>query len=323
MNDNAETANRRDSLRLRRLKSAKIVFNNASSIIDCVLRDISDTGAKLETENAAHLPKNLILKVGDEQSFDCEVMWRSERQLGVRFRNNESLRHLSGFLASMAHELHTPLGAIIGFAEAIDAGRFGPLSHPKYAKQLRRIIDGGRGLTVAINELLALSNVDAGGIVTPEVLIEPPALFEAAVALAVEFSDRPDADVRLEQIDALPQIRGNEIKLQQIMVSVLSDAIGKAGKDGRVRVTAAVDAGGSLDIAVDHGGADLAATPPVTAPMVVLGDLPGANDGGVGTLSGLGMADALCRSCGIELVAGRIPGGGRVRLRLPRERVIQ
>ena len=49
----------------------------------------------------------------------------------------------------------------------------------------------------------------------------------------------------------------------------------------------------------------------------------GANGGGAGTLSGLGMADALCRSCGIELVAGRIPGGGRVRLRLPRERVIQ
>ena len=321
MDNNAETANRRDSLRLRRLKSAKVVFNNASSIIDCVLRDISDTGAKLETESAPHLPKNITLKVGDEQSFDCEVMWRSERQLGVRFRNNESLRHLSGFLASMAHELHTPLSAIIGFAEAIDAGRFGPLGHPKYAKQLRRIIDGGRGLTVAINELLALSNVDAGKVAMHEVLIDVPALIETAVSVALEFAAGPHGDILLDLAEGLPQVRCNEIKLQQILVSLLSDAIGHAGRDGRIRLSAAMDPTGNLDIAVDHGGADLAPTPPATAPMVVVGGgLPSAQGGAA---SGPGMADTLCRSCGIELVMGRISGGGRARLRLARERIVQ
>lgn len=323
MSDNAEMANRRDSARRKRLKSAKVIFNNANSTMDCVLRDISDTGAKLETENASHLPKNLILKVGDEQTFDCEVMWRSERQLGVRFRNNESLRHLSGFLASMAHELHMPLSAIIGFAEAIDGGGFGPVGHPKYAKQLRRIIDGGRGMTLAINDLLALSNVDAGKIVMHEVLIDVPAVIEAALALALEFAGGRDVDISLDLADPLPQIRGSEIKLQQILVSLISDAIGKAGHGGRVRIAAAVDPAGHLDIAVDHGGADLAATPPITAPMVVIGDGMPSATGGVGALSGLIMADALCRSCGAELVAGRIPGGGRTRMRISREQTVQ
>ena len=321
MDNTVGLVNRRDSMRLRRLKSAKVIFNNASSIIDCVLRDISDTGAKLETENAPHLPKNIILKVGDEQSFDCEVMWRSERPLGVRFRNNESLRHLSGFLASMTHDLQMPLSAIISFAEAIDAGRFGPLGHPKYAKQLRRVIDGGRGLTVAINELLTLSNVDAGKVAMHEVLIDVPLLIETAVSLALEFADGPRGDILIDLAEGLPQVRCSEIKLQQIVVSLLSEAIGHAGTDGRVCVGAAVDPNGNLDIAVDQGGADLTATPPATAPTVVLGGgLPSAKSG---PASGLGMADALCRSCGIELVAGRIPGGVRARIRLSRERTVQ
>lgn len=318
MDDNAELANRRDSLRRRRLKSAKLVFNNASSVIDCVLRDISDTGAKLETENAAHLPRSVILKVGEDQSFDCEVMWRSERQLGVRFRNNDSLRHLSGFMASMVQDLHMPLGAIVSFAEAIDAGGFGPVGHPKYSRQLRRIIDGGRALTVAINDLLAMSSVDAGKIETHDVLIDVAPLVEAAVALAAEFADNRGAEVTLDLPETLPRIRGSEIKLQQILVSLISDATAKAADGGRVRIAAGLDPAGNLDIAVDRGGADMAAVPPSAAPMAVVGGVQAG-----GGVAGLGLAQALGHGAGVELLTGRIAGGDRARMRISRERIVR
>lgn len=77
---------RRGAVRLRRLKSAKMIFNDSASVIDCRIRDLSTTGARLECESAFACPKEVVLQDSDGNSVDCEVVWASETQLGVRFK---------------------------------------------------------------------------------------------------------------------------------------------------------------------------------------------------------------------------------------------
>ncbi len=77
---------RRGAVRRRRLKSAKIIFNDASSVIDCRIRDISTTGARLECESAYSCPKEMVLEDSDGNSVACEVVWATDTQLGVRFK---------------------------------------------------------------------------------------------------------------------------------------------------------------------------------------------------------------------------------------------
>ena len=51
---------RRRHQRTRSLKGASIAFNNQSSAIDCVVKNLSDDGACLEVESSVGVPERLI-----------------------------------------------------------------------------------------------------------------------------------------------------------------------------------------------------------------------------------------------------------------------
>lgn len=76
---------KRHPIRHKALKGARIVFNHGSSTVNCVVRSISDEGASLEVDNLG-VPHHftLVFNEGD-QRFECEIVWRREDALGVRF----------------------------------------------------------------------------------------------------------------------------------------------------------------------------------------------------------------------------------------------
>jgi signal transduction histidine kinase len=91
----------------------------------------------------------------------------AERRLLVRLasaerRGVEGVRAKSEFIAHMSHELRTPLNAVIGFAEVIEKGLFGPTGHPKYIEYAHDIAEAGRGLHAKIGDILEYGNVEAG-----------------------------------------------------------------------------------------------------------------------------------------------------------------
>ncbi|MGE6738717.1 PilZ domain-containing protein [Allorhizobium pseudoryzae] len=71
--------------RRRMLKGARIVFNNGHSTINVVVRDMSETGARVTIENAHSVPDALVLVLDDGARFDCEVARRTLTELGLRF----------------------------------------------------------------------------------------------------------------------------------------------------------------------------------------------------------------------------------------------
>lgn len=78
-------ANNRRSARKRTLKSGTIVFNGAAGI-DCLVRNVSDTGACLEIESPVGIPNSFTLVIKtDNVKRPCQVAWRAARRMGVRF----------------------------------------------------------------------------------------------------------------------------------------------------------------------------------------------------------------------------------------------
>jgi PilZ domain len=71
--------------RHRVLKSGSIEFNGGT--IDCVVRNVSDTGAALEVASPLGIPQafNLVIS-GNRDIYRCEVKWRTESRIGVAFR---------------------------------------------------------------------------------------------------------------------------------------------------------------------------------------------------------------------------------------------
>jgi hypothetical protein len=76
---------RRDKDRNKTLKSAKIVFNKNQSVIDCFVRDLSDTGAKLVFGALTAVPRTFLLELHDGTRRECERVRTVGKEIGVRF----------------------------------------------------------------------------------------------------------------------------------------------------------------------------------------------------------------------------------------------
>ena len=79
---------RRVAPRMRTLKRAKIVFNNGYSTFDCIVRNISATGALLTIDEAAHLPKVFEILIGEQgERRPAKLVYRRGMFAGIRFRD--------------------------------------------------------------------------------------------------------------------------------------------------------------------------------------------------------------------------------------------
>jgi hypothetical protein len=64
---------------------ATIAFDGGRMRVDCIIRNLSDGGAKLEVASVAAVPASFDLLVPRHRPQHCRVMWRALRELGVRF----------------------------------------------------------------------------------------------------------------------------------------------------------------------------------------------------------------------------------------------
>src|SRR4051794_13412613 len=78
--------NQRAAPRMRTLIAAKISFNNGQSTLDCLIRNLSDTGAKLIVSAAVTLPECFDLIIPQKSLTRCvRIAWRRGEEIGVRF----------------------------------------------------------------------------------------------------------------------------------------------------------------------------------------------------------------------------------------------
>jgi signal transduction histidine kinase/DNA-binding response OmpR family regulator len=156
-------------------------------------------------------------------------------------------RHKSEFLASMSHELRTPLNAVIGFSDVLLDRMFGDLND-RQEEYVRDIRDSGRHLLELINEILDLAKIEAGRMELDVGAVSLPALLEHAVTMLRDRASARGVSLTLDVAAGLGTVRGDEVKLKQVVVNLVSNAV-KFTPDG-----------GSVDIEAKPAGSDVIVT---------------------------------------------------------------
>jgi hypothetical protein len=78
--------NKRVAPRQKTLKSAKVVQLTKWLIVDCTVRDISATGAKLQCKDQVSVPNEMrFLMVSDNTIRQAKVVWRRDDLIGIEF----------------------------------------------------------------------------------------------------------------------------------------------------------------------------------------------------------------------------------------------
>lgn len=106
----ADAADRRVTDRRRTLKAAQVVYNGGQTVLNCTIKDLSDTGAKIELPELVELPETFFVYFADGRKTPVEVMWTAGNKRGVRFVEVAASSSVSVTSASVKNKL---IGEII------------------------------------------------------------------------------------------------------------------------------------------------------------------------------------------------------------------
>jgi GAF domain-containing protein len=149
-------------------------------------------------------------------------------------------RHKSEFLANMSHELRTPLNAIIGFSEVLTERMFGELNE-KQDEYLKDIHASGQHLLSLINDILDLSKIEAGRMELERSAFDLPNAIENALILVRERASRRGISLGNTIDERLGVLDGDERKVKQVLLNLLSNALKFTPEGGRIDVSARLD----------------------------------------------------------------------------------
>jgi signal transduction histidine kinase len=145
----------------------------------------------------------------------------------------------SQFMANMSHELRTPLNSIIGYTELVMKGLYGPISDQQ-TDRLERVLRNGRNLLTLINEVLDLSKIEAGRIELAMAEINLRQLIESAATAVLPQAQQKNLYLKTSLPDDLPPLRGDAVRLNQILVNLLGNAV-KFTREGGITIDTHID----------------------------------------------------------------------------------
>jgi signal transduction histidine kinase len=157
----------------------------------------------------------------------------------------------SQFITMMSHELRTPLHAVNGFAELLLLGMSGELSETAKA-DVQLIYDNGQHLLELINDILDISQIEAGHIqIVPE-LLNVAEFVENVLAVSKPLAKESSLELLVDIPDSLPPIYADQTRLKQILLNLVSNAI-KFTSKGSVTIKVDVRDGRAYFAVIDTG----------------------------------------------------------------------
>jgi signal transduction histidine kinase len=159
--------------------------------------------------------------------------------------------------AHLAHEIRTPLAAIISLAEVITEERLGPWPNERYRAYVRDILDSARHGLEVVDGILR----EAPGDATPVPLradLDLNAEVEALCASLRPLAEKSGARLEPALVSGLPRVAAERRNVRQMLLNLISNALKHGGKAVRIKVTTGYELGGEVWVEVEDNGPGMA-----------------------------------------------------------------
>jgi signal transduction histidine kinase/CheY-like chemotaxis protein/CBS domain-containing protein len=142
------------------------------------------------------------------------------------------------FLANMSHELRTPLNAILGMTEGIQEEVFGIINE-KQTKALQIVTSSATHLLSLINDILDVAKIESGQIQLNYDSIPLNHLCSSSLTFIKQQASQKRIQLETEFAPNLPQLVVDELRIRQVLINLLTNAVKFTPEGGKVMLTAA------------------------------------------------------------------------------------
>jgi PAS domain S-box-containing protein len=186
------------------------------------------------------------LDITDRKSAELALLHaKDEAELASRSKTE--------FLANMSHELRTPLNAIIGFSQVMAEQIMGPLGSQRYVGYARDICSSAQHLLGIISDILDVSKLEAGKVEIDEEETEIAMVVRDVLQLVGERARALEIGLDIDLAADLPRLRADPLKLKQVLLNLVTNAVKFSQAGDRVLLSARFDDEGYHVSVTDHG----------------------------------------------------------------------
>ena len=216
-----------------------------------------------------------------------DLIKKQERLKEESERANDSGRLKSVFMANMTHEIRTPLNSIVGFSDVLPM-----LSTPEEKQEIIRVIMNNCDMLLRlINDILAISSLDTGGIHIEPRMVDFAKAFNDICESLKERVQTPGVEfIKENPFTTLETVVDNG-RLQQVITNFVTNAI-KYTHQGHIKVGYRYENNG-LYIYCEDTGEGI----PTEAQKKIFERFVKLNDYIQGTGLGLSICKAIADSC--------------------------
>ncbi|MCP4330424.1 MAG: PAS domain-containing protein [Alphaproteobacteria bacterium] len=168
-------------------------------------------------------------------STDSSRVQRALRDKAEALETTDRLK--TEFLTNVSYELRTPLNTIIGFSEILEKNFYGELNE-RQQEYVGGILQSSQGLLALIDNILDLSMIEAGRLSLEFGEIDLATMLGATLDLGTQWARQANSELDLDLAPDLGHIVGDERRLKQAVMNLVSNAVKFTGAGGRITISA-------------------------------------------------------------------------------------
>jgi signal transduction histidine kinase/streptogramin lyase len=170
-----------------------------------------------------------------------------------RFAENASAAK-TDFVATMGHEIRTPMTGVLGMTELLLRTQLDPVQRG-YADAIQT---SGQMMLRLVNDSLDLARIEAGKLELESIPLDLRALLAAVAAYAQPLAQNKHLDWKLDIANETPKfVRGDEIRIKQILLNLVNNAI-KFTEHGGVTLEVRRSSDGDIHFNISDSGPGIA-----------------------------------------------------------------
>jgi len=201
------------------------------------------------------LDVNLTIRPFDSDGtcsrFIC-ILRNSKTEDNVR---NEAAKDTKKkLLAAMHHNFRTPLNGILGYSEVIMSEMLGPIGKESYKDYAQDIHGAGQELLRLIDTLLELKELETAEFDLHEDIFKISHMVDQCLLKMRDRAQNKNINLQSTIDDDLPLLKGDRSRLQQVVHSLLSNALKFTLEEGNISLSAEMEKDGSCMIKCTDDG---------------------------------------------------------------------